>query len=486
MRCLVFDRDLRVVGSSVCEWSYLAEKDASTLARAFDAEAVWRSVCRLVQEALGDARSPARDVAAVSVTSQRQSVVFLDEAGEVIYAGPNQDLRAFFEGAAIDDGMRDAVHETTGHLPSFLFAAAKLRWFQGQRPEAYARIAAVLTLADWLAWQLTGVQASETSLAGDAGLLDISQRRWCSDLLASLDLFSAPTPLVEAGTPLGEIRSEVASATGLRPGTTVVVAGADTQCGLLGLGLRQEHDVGVVAGWSAPLQMISRSPVFAPNGRTWTGCSLEADRWVAESTAGDIGNSYRWLARTLSGDQRDGFAEMDALASAVPVGSEGTVALLGHTRMDMSTTGMRPGGILFPVPVTHSETGREHLIRASLEGFAYSIKGNLEQLEELAGCRAERVGVGGGMTRTGTFTGVLADVLGREISVSQSPDVTAVGACLCALAGLGEVGSFEDAASLAEGGLVAVEPDLTNCAEYEDHYGEWARVSEKLQEIGLS
>ena len=73
-----------------------------------------------------DSRIRADEIAAVAATSQRQAVVFLDSDGHELYAGPNLDLRAVFEGAAIDDELRDRVYRTTGHLPSFFFTAAKL------------------------------------------------------------------------------------------------------------------------------------------------------------------------------------------------------------------------------------------------------------------------------------------------------------------------------------------------------------------------
>ena len=484
-RCTVFDRDLRALGSSSREWRYLNEDGAPRLARAFDPIELRQDVYELIRETLRSARTPPGDVAAVSVTSQRQGVAFLGEDGETIYVGPNLDLRAVFEGAAIDQSMRDRVYRTTGHLPSFLFTPAKLRWFQNHLPGAYARIVGVLTLGDWLAWLLTGVQASEATLASEAGLLDVERRRWCTELLGSLDVFSDATHVVGTGTVTGTIHRDAASSTGLSTDTPVVAAGADTQCGLLGMGLSEEHEVGIVAGWSAPIQMITSRPVHAPDGRTWTGCFLAEDKWVAESTAGDVGSSYDWLANTMSGDQRNEFDRMDALASTVPAGSEGTVALLGQPRMDMSSVGMRRGGLLFPVPPTHSGTGRGHVIRASLESFAYSIRANVEQLEELTGRRAKRIALGGGMTRTPTFVQLVADVLGRGVGVAQAPNASAAGAGLCALVGVGSL-SFGEAARLAESRMRPIEPDPTASSEYDDLYEEWTSVSANLQKVGPS
>ena len=483
-RCFVFDGKGVIVGSAIREWSYLDEPDAPMLARAFDPRGLWPGFCELIKTAMKDAEASPGQVAAATATCQRQSVVFLDDAGQEIYAGPNLDLRAVFEGGAIDDRLKDRVYGTTGHLPSFLLAPAKLRWFEVNRPDAYDRIASVLTLADWLVWRLTGVLASERTLAGEAGLLDITSGQWCSDLLNEIGVLSDPVAVVEAGTLAGRLSADASVDTGLREGVPVAVAGADTQCGLLGMGLAQEGQLGIVAGWSAPLQMVTSRPVLSPELKTWAGGFLESGKWVLESNPGDLGNSYRWLAGMLYGGE-DAFDEMGALADAVPVGSDGSVALLGHGRMDAANLGMRYGGFMFPVPVTFSDLGRGHLVRASLEAIAYAVRANLEQIEELAGCQARDVTFGGGMTLTPTFAKILTDVLGERLRVSPTAQVGALGAYLCARTALGEYSSLKEAASSVRPLLRDREPDPVDSAEYQDLYQRWNQLSAEFEELRL-
>ena len=483
-RCYVFD-DARIVGSSSGRWDFLHEDDASSLARAFDPRSLWQSICKLIAGGVNDAGISPGQIAAVSVTSQRQAVVFLDEAGAEVYAGPNTDLRAVFEGAAMDAEMRGQIHEITGHLPSFLFAPAKLRWFQVNRPKAYGRIATVLTLADWLAWRLTGTLSSEPTLAAEAGLLDVGQRSWCTTLLDSLGVMSKPTPLAKAGAVLGGVTTDASGETGLPAGVPVAVAGADTQCGLLGLGVAHEHQVGIVAGWSAPVQMVTGQPLVSPEGKTWAGCFLDSGKWVLESSAGDAGNSYHWLADTLLGSDGGVFDRMDDLAGSAPVGSDGAIALLGPSRMDMTSLGMKQGGFFFPVPLTFSELGHPQMVRASIEAIAYAIKANLRQIEGLAGVEATDIAVGGGMIRTRTFRQVLTDVLGTEIRFAPTSEVSALGAYLCAGTAVGKFRSLTEAASSVRPRLEHLEPNPVDSAEYQDYYSRWVELSQRLEEMDL-
>lgn len=486
MRCHLFDASGGSVAQESAPWPFQQETESADLARQFDASATWDAACGLMRSVLTAGRAHPRRVAAVAVTSQRQGVAFLDAQGAEVYVGPNIDLRAVFEGAALDHDHRDEVYATTGHLPSFFFAPAKLRWFQLHHPDAYAKITATLPLADWLAFRLTGLRASEPTLAGEAGLLDIRTRSWASDLMAKLGLvMDTKLPLLASGTVAGGVSAVASRQTGIAAGTPVAVAGTDTQTGLLGLGVLQPGEAGVVAGWSAPVQIATARPVFSPDGATWVGCHLSSDRWVLESSAGDTGAAYAWLVHTLWHEPDEAFQAADAASGAIPPGSDGALAVFGPPRMDMRNVGLLTGGLLFPAPVTFHEKSRGHLTRAALEAAAYTIRANLEQAGRLAGAPAARVALGGGMTKTHTFVRVLADVLGRQVEVAAQPAVSAFGAYLCAATALGEFASLDEAAGSARKGLRPVQPDLATSTEYEEHYQRWLETAEKLKGIAL-
>ena len=483
IRCFVFDEDGRMVVRRSAPWSYLDSGATSPYARELDSEAVWRSTARLVAGCLDDRRVGAGRVAAVTVTSQRQGAVFFDKDGRVLYAGPNIDLRAVFEGAAIDNEMGERVFATTGRLPSFLFAPAKLRWFKQHEPDVYDRTDRVATLADWLRWELSGELVSEATLAAEAGLLDVRERRWCTSLLEELGVQpGAGVPVERAGAVAGGVRPEAAGLTGIPEGVPVVVSPADTQCGLLGLGVSHAGQVGVVAGWSIPLLKVTSEPVFDSGRRTWTGCYVEEDLWSLESTCGDAGNAYGWLADTMWAGEEGPLDRMDRATREVPAGSEGVLALLGPPRMDMSRLGLRSGGFVFPVPMTFGGIGREHMARAALESIAFAVRANLEQLEAVSGTPASSVAVGGGMTASYTWVDMLPDVLGRPVQVSSEPDVTAAGARITAEAVLDGVDSL---VSYAESAAAwhTIEPRAVKSSEYEDHYMRWVEMARQLESV---
>ena len=266
VKCLIVDAEGCCTAAVSKRWASFKPAGAPDTAREFNPKRLLSLVRRAVGEALSKSGLVAEDVVSVGITSQRQGVVALDETGKEVYAGPNMDLRAVFEGAAMDEIHGDVIYDTTGHLPSFFFTPAKLKWLRSHSPRRYNRIQSVLPLADWVAYRLTGNLACEPSLAGEAGLLDIRQGDWCKSLHRELGTELPFYPLLRpAGTLLGGIAPDVADGLGLTPDTPVAVGGADTQCGLLGMGVTSEGDAGLVAGWSAPLQQVSSRPVFSPD-----------------------------------------------------------------------------------------------------------------------------------------------------------------------------------------------------------------------------
>ncbi len=229
--------------------------------------------------------------------------------------------------------------------------------------------------------------------------------------------------------------------------------------------------------------MVTSEPTFDDGRRTWTGCYVEDGLWSLESTCGDAGNAYGWLADTMWGGEARPLDLMDRATRDVPAGSEGVLALLGPPRMDMSRIGLRSGGFVFPVPMTFGGIGREHMARAALESMAFSVRANLEQLEAVSGMPAGSVALGGGMTAASTWVEMLPDVLGRPVQVSSEPDVTAVGARATAEAALQGADSLVGYAGSVAASRT-IEPRSVESAEYEYHYMRWAEMARHLESAG--
>ena len=480
MRCHLVNAESQIIHSASRPWTYLDEPDAPELARSFDLDACWQSVEEAFRECVTHPAHGHPSISAIAVTSQRQSLVFLDESGGVIYAGPNTDLRAVFEGLALDFEHGHAISAATGGRPAFMTAPGKLAWFRDHSEDDYARIAYVLTLADWLTFKLTGSLGCERTLASESGLTDVACPGLASPVFRRLELDCPIPPVHEALSVRGAVsRPEL----GILGPVPVVTAGADTQCGLIGMGIVDHGSAGIVAGWSATVQLLSSITDLSPGVKMWSGRFQIPDLRIIESNAGDMGNSLGWLAELLFGETSDPYRAIDEAAKTAEVGSDGVSAFLGPQAMDASSLSMKMGGLTFPVPLSLGGPTRGQIARATLESFAYALRANLEQAEAVAGSEADQIGLSGGITRSPVFNRIVADVVGREVMLSSTPDATAIGASLVARTAIGEGPSLSDAAERRSPDNTRLAPDPQSALEYEDRYQEWLRIQDSLGQM---
>lgn len=450
-------------------WPLFVPEDAAPFGREFHTGAVEDALRRLL-DAISVHGSP---IAALSLTGQREGLAFLDAAHTALFASPNIDARASAEGIEIDGRMGDDVYHTTGHLPSLMQAPAKLAWMRANRPAVAARIAAAVPLVDWLAAVAGGAVRASRTLAAENGLLEISTGSLASGLLERLGCpASLVPPIVPDGTVVGRWTSAALA------GVPIVLAGADTQCALIGMGAHDDGDCGVPAGWSAPLQLVTASPVSDCDMRTWTSVHSVSGRWILESNAGETGRAWDWVCSMLGVIARDA----DALAAEAAPGSADAMAVLGPRAMRASRMSAGMGALTMPLPLVMSAPDRPQLLRSALESTAYAIRANLEQIEAISGVAVKSLRVGGGLSRGGLFTQILADVIDRPVEVAASAETSALGAAALASAALGWNASVQDAVDAMTGGHT-VEPRPRVSTEYDDYYARWCALADGLERI---
>ncbi len=449
-------------------WDMRTPADAEPFGRELDGPRVEASLGALLRAARA-----AGGWSAVAFTGQREGVVFVDEGGAAVCASPNVDARASAEGMAIDAARGQEVYLATGHLPSLMQAPAKYAWLRRHRPADAARVRHVVPLADWLAWLVTHEPAMSRSLAAENGLLDVragAPPAYIEDLGVGPTLLA---PVVEDGSVVARVRG------GDLAGTPVALAGADTQCALVGLGAVAAGDCGVPAGWSAPVQLVTAQPVFDKEMRTWTGVHVAPGRFVLESNAGEAGRVWAWAC----GLAKVAVADAEGLARATPPGAHDVMAVLGPRVMRASRMSAGLGALTLPLPLVMSSPGAGDMLRAVLESMAYALRANLEQIEAVADTPIASLRLGGGLSRNATFAQILADVADRPIEVTGAPETTALGAAALASVAPGLHASLDGAVAAMCSDRRTVRPRLAASAAYEDYYARWCAMADALERM---
>jgi autoinducer 2 (AI-2) kinase len=453
----------------------------------FDPGATLGLIVSTVQSALSDSDLAPGDIAGIGVTSQRQGLVLLNLEGRPLYAGPNRDMRAVFEGAEIDSNTMVDVWELTGHGPGMLTAWARLKWFAANAPDVYERARTVCGIADWIVLELTGELVMEQTLAVESGLGLVASGEPARALAPALNLGDISLPATcTPGSVIGKLRGKIAESLGLPAGIPVVACGPDTQSGLLGLGVHLPGATGIVAGWSTACQRVVERPVFDDTRAMWTGRHVIENRWVIEGNAGETGGTYQWLMSLLYGwtDNTSAMNMVDDRIAEIEPGSTSISSFLGPAFVHMANVGLRTGGLLFPVPVSFEPPDRIGIARAALENFAFGIRHNIERLNSFRG-PAVSTAVGGGMVKTRAFKKILAGVLDCEIGIAESGETTSLGALSQIAASTGHGPSVTEYAAIRGTELARHEPDATEARVYEDLYTEWRHRERMLESFEI-
>lgn len=457
---------------AVRRWEHLPTPDG--WGYDFDTDRNWGLLAEAVREALERSGAAPADVAGIATASMRHSLVLVRE-GKALFAVPNKDARAAVEGMEMAARYGDTLAVRTGRWPSPIFTAPRLAWLAARHPE-WLEGAVVLALGDWIAFRLCGALTTDPSQAGESLLLDVARRDWMTEWLAEQGLSPALLPpLRPSGQFLGTLTESAAADLGLPPGVPVAVGGADTQCALLALGARNPGDIGIVAGTTGPVQGVADRPVMDPEARLWTGLHVLPDRWVVESNGGPLGEALDWLAGALFPESPRPVARLVAEAAQARPGAGGVLSTFGGQVFNARALSLPVGSVtLSPFLGGDGPARRADLCRAVLEGLAFVLRANLEQVTAVIGDAAS-VGMTGGLTRSPFWAQLVADVLGRPVRVSQIPEGTALGAAICAGTGTGLFADLaEGAARLARTRTVG--PNEEAARTYEALYAEWREV----------
>jgi xylulokinase len=486
------------LGTTGIKAALFAAEDGQTLASAFvdyalshphpgwaeqDPAEWWQATLTAIQSCLqqGQARGvQARDVSGVGLSGQMHGVVLLDEASQVlrpciIWADQRSDeqCRWITERVGLER-LLDYVSNPA--LPGF--SAPKALWVRDHEPELFARARLLLLPKDYIRYRLTGVAAMEISDAAGTCLLDVKRGEWSQPLLAALDLDPALLPpVVPADAVAGTITPQVAALTGLVAGTPVAGGGADNACGAVGNGVVESGLALVSIGTSGVVLAHADAPHVdrsSPVPRVHTFNHAVPGAWYLMGVTQGAGLSLRWLRDNIGLPEQalqrwtgqDAYEILSKEAANAPAGSAGLFFLpyLQGERTPHLDPYARGGWI--GLSAIHD---RRHLIRAVLEGVAFSLRDCFSIINE-QGLQITQVRATGGGAKSPLWRQIIADVLGVELITTSAQEGPAFGAALLAGVASGVYPSIQQACQQTIHALERTVPDPERVVLYSKAY----------------
>lgn len=415
---------------------------------------------------------------ALGLSGQMHGMVPLDADGNVIRPAILwNDQRTGKAVDAIEAAVpRQELIQRTGNPAITGFQLPKLVWLRDAEPQAYAQLQHSLLPKDYIGYFLTGTQATEPSDAAGIGCFNLASRQWDTHILDALSISPDLFPQVIESTAIaGKLKSEIAAQVGLPTGLPVIAGGGDNAAAAIGLGISSSNlNRGSLSiGTSGVIFAPCDRPIPDPEGRVHLFCHVDGGYHFLGVTLA-AGGSLRWYRDTFA--PQITFSELMELAQHSPAGA-GDVLFLPHLAGERSPY-LDPDtrGAWVNLSLAHTQAD---IVRAVLEGVAFSLREALEVISEIAPVR-QLLATGGG-ARSPVWLQILADILQTELIAPQAEEGAAYGAAILAMVGVAAYPNLKAALQILPEANNAIEAQ-TN-PDYEAAFERYKLLYEALKVI---
>ncbi|HEX4065539.1 MAG TPA: glycerol kinase GlpK [Acidobacteriaceae bacterium] len=387
-------------------------------------------------QALGKAGARPRDVAAIGITNQRETVIVWERAtGKPICpAIVWQDRRtAAFCAELEKSGVGDTISNRTGLVIDPYFSGTKLRWIldnvEGAREKADRGELAFGTVDSWLIWNLTSGQRHVTDVtnASRTLLYNVVEGKWDEELLRILGVPKSLLPdVVWSSERVGDVTTSLGLA-----GVPVAGIAGDQQAALFGQICWKPGDAKNTYGTGCFLLQNIGTKFVRSKHRLITTVAASAQRRLEYALEGSIfigGAVVQWLRDNLR--LIGSSAEVEALAASEP-DAGGVVFVPAFVGLGAPHWDPHAGGLLIGL---RRDTRPGHIARAALESIAFQVADVLEAVHGETSAPLDSLRVDGGAAVNDLLMQFQADVLGVPVVRPQVTETTALGAAY--LAGL--------------------------------------------------
>jgi gluconokinase len=451
-----------------------------------DPDEVFEAVSDSLAAVVGHLREQRREISGVSFSAAMHSLLALDQRGHpltpsIVFA----DTRAVEQATRVMkewDGL--SIHRRTGTPIHPMSPLAKLLWFRENEPRIFEAAARWVSIKEYIFYRIFGEFVVDYSIASATGLFNLESLDWDAGSLKiagiSEDKLSSPVPTTYAMNGLAPAYSQ---RLGLEESTSFIVGANDGVLANLGVGAIEPGVIACSIGTSGAVRTVVSTPGVDEEGKTFC-YALTEDKWVIGGPINNGGLALQWVRDELFPELkeiadekgRDPYDLMEEMAEAAGPGSKGMLFLPYLTGERAPHWNADARGVFLGMTLRH---GREHLIRAVMEGVIYQMNLVSRSLKEVAGEPVE-IRATGGFARSPLWRRIMADVFNDEILFPGSHQGSCFGAALLGMKALGIVDSLN-----AVEHMIEVEtrqsPNTHNAHTYERLMGVFTRVYERLE-----
>ncbi|MBE0537229.1 MAG: carbohydrate kinase [Phycisphaerae bacterium] len=438
-------------------------------------ESWWQNLKAATAEILAAGVNPA-DIAAIGITYQMHGLVCVDRNRHVLRPSIIWcDSRAVEVGrrAAEKIGPDTCLEHLLNHPGNF--TAAKLGWVKQNEPDTYKQIDKVMLPGDYIAMKMTDRIVTTVSGLSEGILWDFKESKTADIVLDALGISpDLLAPTVDTFSNQGELTAAAAAELGLKAGTPIAYRAGDQPNNAFSLNVLNPGEIAATAGTSGVVYGIGDKPNYDPRSRVNTfvhvNNTAKAHRNGVLLCLNGTGILNSWLKHNVANPGED-YAQMNAQAATVPVGSAGlTILPFGNgaeRTLENNNIGASIRGLNFNV---HT---RAHMLRAAQEGIVFALNYGLEIMRDM-GVAIDTVRAGSAnMFLSPLFASAFATVTGARVELYNTDG--SQGAARGA--GVG-AGVYKDFAAAFTGlkRTKTIESDPAQAAAYKEAYTTWQKA----------
>ncbi len=417
-------------------------------------EYYWQSLGKACNQLWAPTDAHPEDVRAVTLTTQRGTVLNLDQQGHVLrpaitwldqrHATVDGPVRGPWGWAFKLLGLQETIRRFRENTQA--------NWIAQNQPDLWNRTDKFVLLSGYLNWRLTGRMVD--SVGSQVGYIpfDYKRQAWAGKRDFKWQLMpikpSMLPELVQPGEKMGTLQAEAASHLGVPEGLPVMAAASDKACEILGSG-GHAPDIGCMsygttatinttsARYVEPIRFMPPYPSAIPH-HYCTEVMIYRGFWMVSWFKREFGQREQRIAEERGIQPERLF---DELVNEVPPGSMG-LTLQPYWSPGVRQPGPEAKGAIIGFGDVHT---RSHIYRAILEGLAYALREGKERIEKRTGVPITRLRVAGGGSQSDAAMQLTADIFGLPAERPHTYETSGLGAAIDAAVGMGYYPDFETA-----------------------------------------
>ena len=480
VRAMIFDRDGHLVAKSKVEIEPYFSTEPGWAEQ--HAEYFWQALCQACHKLWEQLEIPRESIKAMSVTTQRATVVAMGADGQPLRAAiswlDQRQVDSKPELGAVESLLMRAVGAKVA-VDTF-HTQSEANWIAEHEPALWQQVDKLLLLSGYHNYKLTGDYRD--SVASQVGFIpfDFKQLQWAEAkdwkwrAIPSIKREMLPE-LVEAGGLLGHISSAAAAETGIPQGLPLIACGSDKACEVLGTGCLDSNTGSLSYGTTATFNITSDKYLEAiPFHPAYPGVipgsfnvemMVPRGYWMVSWFKQQFG-----LEEQSAAEQQGVTVEslFDNLLQQVPAGSDG-LTLQPYWGAGADNEGPEAKGAIIGFGDVHT---RAHLYRAIIEGLTYALRAGKERVEKRSGQPITRLLVSGGGSQSDQVMQITADIFGMPVQRPHTYETSALGAAMAAAVGSEIYPDFASAAAKMTHGGDRFEPIAANQKIYSQLYSQ--------------